>query len=114
MRVYDPDKYVGGWFIGDFEPSIWRTSSFEVGYKHHKMGEPWPAHYHEHMDEATFLLEGKMQICGETLSGPVIFVLDRMQTADPIFITDCKVFIIKAPSVPGDKVVVTTTEKSNG
>lgn len=104
MRKFDPERYKGGWFVGDFEPSVWRTSAYEVGYKLHRSGEPWPAHYHEHMDELTFLLEGTMRICGETLTGPVIFELRRGEVADPVFLTDCKVFVVKAPSVPGDKV----------
>ena len=56
------------------------------------------------MDEITFLLEGTMQMQGQTLTGPVIFLLERNEIADPEFVTDCKVFVIKAPSVPGDKV----------
>ena len=106
MRVFDPERYKGGWFVGDFEPSIWRTSAYEVGYKHHVAGEAWPTHYHEHMDELTFLLEGTMHIQGQTLTGPTIFELVRGEVADPVFVTDCKVFVIKAPSVPGDKVEI--------
>ncbi len=105
MKLFDPDSFKGGWFIGDFEPSIWHTTGFEVGYKHHIAGEPWPAHYHDHMDEVTFLLEGTMQICNQTITGPIIFLINRGEVADPTFITDCKVFIIKTPSVPGDKVL---------
>jgi len=45
-----------------------------------------------------------MQMQGQTLTGPVIFLLERQEIADPEFVTDCKVFVIKAPSVPGDKV----------
>ena len=106
MKLFDPKDYQGGWFIGDFEPSIWRTSAYEVGYKHHTAGEPWPTHYHEHMDELTFLLSGTMIRQGQTMTGPVIFELSRGEIADPVFVTDCTIFIIKAPSVPGDKVVV--------
>lgn len=58
------------------------------------------------MDELTFLLEGTMRICGETITGPVIFELRRGEVADPEFLTDCKVFVVKSPSVPGDKVEV--------
>ena len=106
MKTFDPKLFTGGWFVGDFEPSIWNTKEFEVGYKYHAAGEPWAAHYHEHMDEITFLLEGTMQMQGQTLTGPVIFLLDRNEIADPEFVTDCKVFVIKAPSVPGDKVEI--------
>lgn len=106
MKTFNPDDFTQGWFIGDFTPSIWRTSAFEFGYKHHKAGEEWDVHYHEHMDEVTFLLEGQMRIQGALLVGPVLFLLERGEVADPEFLTDCKVFVIKAPSVPGDKVVV--------
>lgn len=106
MKLFDPNEFKGGWFIGDFEPSIWRATGFEIGYKHHIAGEAWPAHYHEHMDEVTFLLEGTMQICNQTITGPIIFLIGRNEIADPEFITDCKVFIIKTPSVPGDKVLI--------
>ena len=109
MKLFDPDVFTGGWFIGKFEPSIWNTSAFEVGYKHHIAGEPWAAHYHEHVDEITFLLEGTMHISGQTITGPVIFLLDRYEIADPIFVTDCKVFIVKTPSVPGDKILIGDT-----
>lgn len=111
MRVFDPDTFKGGWFIGDFEPSIWRTTGYEVGYKHHIAGEPWAAHFHDHMDEVTFLLEGTMRIQGQLLTGPVIFLLNRGEIADPEFVTDCKVFIIKTPSVPGDKIIVRGTNE---
>lgn len=106
MKLYDPTSFKGGWFIGDFEPSIWRTSAYEVGYKHHIAGEPWPAHYHEHMDEVTFLLEGTMRMQDQVLTGPVLFLIERNDVADPAFVTDCKVFIVKAPSVPGDKIEI--------
>lgn len=106
MKTYDLDQFIGGWFVGDFAPAILRTSAFEAGYKHHLAGEPWDAHYHEHMEEITLLLEGTMQIRGKTLVGPVLFLLERNEPADPIFVTDCKVFVIKTPSVPGDKVVI--------
>ena len=38
---------VKGWFVGDFEPSVYKTKEFEVGYFTHKKGEKWPFHYHK-------------------------------------------------------------------
>jgi len=45
-----------------------------------------------------------MQLQGHTVTGPVIFLLERNEIADPVFVTDCRVFVVKSPSVPGDKV----------
>jgi hypothetical protein len=106
MKVYDTEQFICGWFIGDFTPSVIRTTAYEAGYKLHAAGEKWPVHYHEHMDEINFLLEGEMVIQGKTLIGPCVFLLERNEIADPIFVTDCKIFIIKTPSVPGDKVII--------
>ena len=30
---------IGGWFIGDFDPSVWKTSAFEVAVKEYKSGD---------------------------------------------------------------------------
>ena len=49
-----------GWYIGDFEPSVYKTSDFEVGYLLHKKGEQWDVHYHEHMIEINLLIKGTM------------------------------------------------------
>lgn len=114
MIIYELEDFKGGWFVGDFEPSIWRTKDFEVGYKHHMAGEAWPIHYHEHADELTLLLEGTMTLQGKTLQGPLIFTLDRGEIADPVFVTDCKVFVVKAPSIPGDKIEVAGGEQYHG
>jgi hypothetical protein len=106
MKVFDPSLFTGGWFVGDFQPSIWNTKDFEVGYKYHQAGEPWPAHYHEHMDEITVLVDGVMRIQDQILVGPTIFLLKKGEIADPEFLADCQVVVIKTPSVPGDKIEV--------
>jgi len=36
-----------GWFVGNFEPSIYKTDQFEVGVLFHSKGEKWPNHFHK-------------------------------------------------------------------
>lgn len=92
-----------GWFIGNFEPSVLKTSDFEVALLVHKKGEHWPRHYHKVATEINVLLEGRMTICGENITPDTIFILEPMEIADPIFHEDCKVLCIKTPSLIGDK-----------
>jgi len=106
MRTFDPSTMFRGWFVGDFEPSAYRTEDFEVALLVHKAGEDWPAHYHERSTEINYLLEGEMSINGTHLKAPVIFVIDRGEVADPTFHTDCRIICIKSPSAPGDKIIV--------
>ena len=47
-----------------------------------------------------------MTIQNKELNEGDIFILRPYEIADPIFLEDCTVLIIKTPSVPGDKFVI--------
>lgn len=106
MTIYKLKSFYRGWFIGNFAPSVLKTEDFEVGILEHKKGEEWPAHFHEKSLEINYLIEGKMKIQNKLLVAGDIFVLNKYEIADPEFIEDCKLVVIKTPSVPGDKVLV--------
>lgn len=100
-----------GWFIGDFEPSIFRTKDFEVGILTHSKGENWPAHYHSIATEFNVLLDGRMRIAGEIIEPGDIFWFEPGEVADPEFLEDCRVCVVKSPSVIGDKYEVLPKHK---
>ena len=106
MKIFDPSTMFKGWYIGDFEPSAYRTKEFEVAIMTHKEGEHWDAHYHKKSEEINYLINGKMTINGTLLKAPTIFVIERGEIADPTFITDCTLVVVKTPSAPGDKFIV--------
>ena len=66
-----------------------------------------PAHYHKEGIEYNILISGKMVIQGTELNAGDVFVLDRYEVADPVFLEDCKVVCVKTPSIPSDKFEVT-------
>ena len=96
----------GGWFVGNFDPAVFRTPDFEVGYKLHLKGEKWDKHYHKRATEITYLLRGKMQIQDKILTSGDVFTILPNEIADPIFLEDCEVIIIKTPSIVGDKYII--------
>ena len=106
MKIYKMNTMKNGWFIGNFEPSILKTSVFEVGIMNHKKGEYWPKHKHQHLEEYNYLLSGKMVIHNNELNSGDIFVIDREEVADPVFLEDCIVIVVKVPSIPGDKIII--------
>lgn len=106
MDIKRIEEMVGGWFVGNFEPSAFRTEQFEAGYKLHPKGEIWDAHYHKNITEVNFLLRGRMFIQGRELTSGDIFVIYPNEVANPVFIEDCEVFVIKTPSIVGDKHIV--------
>lgn len=96
----------GGWYAGNFEPVAYKTEDFEICYKKHFKGEIWPKHFHQEADEINYLRSGRMIIQGKELVDGDIFILRKNEVADPIFLEDCEVFIVKTSSVPGDKFIL--------
>ena len=106
MNITKIADYVRGWFIGDFEPTVLRTKDFEVGVLSHHKGEQWASHYHKDSVEYNVLISGKMIIQGQELNSGDVFVFEKGEIADPVFLEDCTVVCVKVPSIPSDKFEV--------
>lgn len=96
----------GGWYVGDFIPSAFRTKDFEVAYVKHTQGQKWETHYHKVATEITFVISGKIQINDEVFSQGDIFVISPNEVAVPTFLEDSEVIVIKTPSDVNDKYIV--------
>lgn len=106
MNITKITDYKRGWFIGDFEPSLLRTKDFEVGLLTHTKGEHWAPHYHKESVEYNVLVSGKMVVQGKELNSGDVFVFEKGEVADPVFLEDCKIVVVKVPSLPHDKFEV--------
>ena len=95
-----------GWFVGDFIPSAYKTSYFEVCYKKHKKNEKWDTHYHKKSIEINYLISGEMIINETKLTAGDIFLIEPYFISTPTFLEDCTLIIIKTPSIIGDKFVI--------
>lgn len=95
-----------GWFVGNFEPSIYKTDQFEVGVLFHPKGEKWAKHFHKEAVEINVLISGKMVLNDEELTPGNIFLIEKNEIAEPEFLEDCTIICVKSPSVPGDKYEV--------
>jgi len=106
MDISRIEDYKDGWFIGNFKPSAFETEQFEVCYKTHYAGEKWDTHYHKVSTEINYLIEGEMIIQGITIKSGDVFIIHPFEIADPVFITDCKLVIVKTPSKTNDKYLI--------
>lgn len=106
MNISNIKDYDRGWFIGNFEPSIFKTKDFEVGVLRHKKDEYWAPHYHKESVEYNVLISGKMVVQGNELNSGDVFVFQKGEIADPIFLEDCTLVVVKVPSIPSDKFEV--------
>lgn len=106
MKVYKMSDMIGGWFIGDFEPTAFNTENFEVSYKQHPKGEEWDTHYHKIATEINYIIRGEMMINDDLLKEGDIFILEPNEVSKPEFLTDCELIVVKTPSVKNDKYVL--------
>ncbi len=98
------EDFVGGWIIGDFEPSLLKTDLFEACLKIHYRDEPIDRHYHEKTIEYNTLVSGEMIVNGEHLTPNDVFVLKQGECVHAEVLTEeARVMVIKVPSIPGDK-----------
>lgn len=106
MKINKIEEMVGGWFIGDFEPSVLKTKDFEVCYKFHHAGEIWDNHYHKVATEINYLIRGKMNLSGIELNQGDIFTIYPDEVAVPEFLEDCELIVVKTPSIKEDKFII--------
>jgi hypothetical protein len=106
MKTYKIDDFKGGWFIGNFEPTLLKTKDFEICYKRHTKDEVWPSHYHAVATEYNCLVSGSMSVNGQLLQPGDIFVIEPNEIAVPRFLENCDIIVVKTPSIVGDKYEV--------
>ncbi len=95
-----------GWFIGNFQPSAYKTDEFEVAFIKHYKGQLWEKHLHKKATEITYIIKGKIKINDEIFSSGDIFVIKPNEISDPSFLEDSEIIVIKTPSDVNDKYVV--------
>ena len=101
------DKNLGGWFVGNFEPSLIKRDDIEVGIKNIKANTQPDFHYHKLKTEYTILLEGQI-ICIKkniVVEPGTIIKLYPYEKNDQFFPVDSLILILNTPSIKGDKYI---------
>ncbi len=106
MKVFDIKDMKAGWFIGDFEPSVFKNPFFEVAHHQHEAGYVTPRHTHKIAQELTYIVKGKLLVDGQELSAGHMFIYEPNDIADVKVLEDVDVIVVKWPSVPSDKYMV--------
>ena len=105
MRKARLDEFSGGWFIGNFEPTLVGTTDFEVCLKRYKRGVREPEHFQRVSTEVTLVIEGLCRIGTEVLCGNDIIEIAPNESADFEALEDVVLVAVKFPSLPSDKVL---------
>lgn len=103
MEKHNLNEMVGGWFIGDFEPSVINTSDFEVSVKRYLAGQSEERHLHKVATEVTTVISGEIEMNKVKFSAGDIVTIHPGESTDFLSLTDSTTVVVKTPSVLGDK-----------
>lgn len=103
MKIDKLESFTGGWFIGNFEPSLMKTDDFEIAVKHYKAGDREESHVHRVATEVTLVLNGTALFNGNPVTNGEIVTLNPGEWNSFEAVTDLTTVVVKTPSVKGDK-----------
>lgn len=103
MEKFNLDHFKGGWFIGDFIPTLFKTTDVEVALKKYTQGQKEGAHFHKIATEFTVIIEGEVLMSGNTYkTGDIIKIMPGIST-DFEALTNVTTLVVKIPGAQNDK-----------
>lgn len=106
MEIFKLKKFVKGWVVGDFVPSLIQTKDFEVAVKDYRVGVEEAMHVHKIAKEITVITSGKFMMNEQVLEkGDIVYLLPG-ESAEFSCLKSGTTVCIKTPSVKGDKYLI--------
>ncbi len=103
MEKFRIEDMIGGWFIGNFTPSLFKTNDVEVAVKKYKKGDKEKPHYHKIATEFTLVLDGRVRMSGQEFSNGDIIKINPFDITDFEALTDVSTVVVKLPGANNDK-----------
>lgn len=104
MEIYHLDSMIRGWFVGNFEPSIYKTNDVEVAIKKYNRGDYEEKHYHKIATEITVIIYGRVKMNNVEYKKGDIIVMHPNESTDFECLEDgTQNVVVKYPSVNDDK-----------
>ena len=103
MKAFKLENMVKGWFVGDFEPTAYRTSVAEVAVKHYRAGDREPSHHHRVATELTIVVSGIVKMVGQEWTAGDIIMIEPGESTSFEALTDATNVVVKLPGAGSDK-----------
>ena len=106
MKKYLLSEMKNGWFIGDFEPTLYKTTDCEVAVKEYKKGDYEIKHFHKVANEYTLIVKGKVRMFDKEFGEGDIILVEPGETTDFEALEDTINVVVKIPGAKNDKYIV--------
>ena len=106
MKISQINKMTKGWFVGNFEPTLYKTNDVEVAVKEYKAGDFEGKHFHKIATEITVIISGVVLMNGIEFKAGDIIIIEPNEVADFKALTNSKNVVVKLPGANNDKYIV--------
>lgn len=103
MKCEKIDNMKKGWFVGNFEPSLFKTNDVEVAVKKYSAGDYEEAHYHKIATEITVVMSGRAKMFGTEWQAGDIIIAEPGDVTDFTALEDTVNTVVKIPGINNDK-----------
>jgi hypothetical protein len=105
IEKFNLEDMIKGWFIGNFEPTLYLTNNVEVGIKKYKKGDFENKHYHKIATEFTVIISGLVQMNGIVYKENEILKILPGVITDFYVLEDTTTVVVKVPGANNDKYI---------
>ena len=105
IEVFKLEEMIKGWFIGNFNPTLFSTNDVEVGVKKYVAGDQECTHHHKIATEFTVILNGTVEMSGNRYSDGDIIKINSGVSTNFKAITDVTTVVVKIPGAINDKYI---------
>lgn len=106
MKIIKLNDMKGGWFIGNFEPSLFKTNDCEIAVKSYEKGDQERKHYHKIATEYTVVVKGKIKMFDNVYKEGDIIVVEPGEATAFEALEDSINVVVKIPGENNDKYVI--------
>jgi quercetin dioxygenase-like cupin family protein len=103
MEKFFLDEMVRGWFVGNFNPSVYKTEDVEVAIQEYKKGDKEEWHLHKIATEITVILKGEVLMNKENYKEGDIVKIPPNEGTDFVCLEDTIAIVVKLPGALNDK-----------
>jgi quercetin dioxygenase-like cupin family protein len=103
MKIDRLENMKKGWFVGNFEPSLYKTEDVEVAIKRYKAGDHEDRHFHKIATEITIIISGEVEINKHRYKKGDMIVVEPSESVDFKAIADAITAVVKIPGALDDK-----------
>ena len=106
MKIAKLEDMIKGWFVGNFQPTLYQTNDMEVAVKRYKAGDYEGAHYHKVATEISVVISGTVRMNGIDYQAGDMIVMEPNEATDFLAVTDAVNAVVKIPGANNDKFEV--------